>query len=236
MDRDEQVGLHAPRLAHALVQRHEEVGVARQHRAHAGQRVEAVAQLQRDREHHVLLAQAAGADGARVLAAVAGVERDDDQAVDLASLRACWAAASGAGAGRSGADAGCRGGAAPAPAALDAADELAQRILHAPARRACRHASLSRISASSGSRSCSRVQVEHQPVPVGRHRLQRELLRPHRLLQVDHQAHHARLVLADAHAGDERVVGAHLADQLAQRRAELEAVDVDHQARRVVGQ
>ena len=32
--RDEQVGLHPPRLLHALVQRHEEVGVARQHGAH----------------------------------------------------------------------------------------------------------------------------------------------------------------------------------------------------------
>ena len=96
--------------------------------------------------------------------------------------------------------------------------------------------SLSRISASSGSRSLHRVQVEDQPVPVGRDRRQREQLRRDRLLQVEHQAHHARLVLADAHAGDERVVGLHLADQLAQLRAELEAVDVDHQPRRVLGE
>ncbi len=61
-----------------------------------------------------------------------------------------------------------------------------------------------------------RVQVEHQPVLVGRHRREREQLRRDRLLQVDHQPHHARLVLADAHAGDVGVVGAHLADQLAQ--------------------
>jgi hypothetical protein len=67
-------------------------------------------------------------------------------------------------------------------------------------------------------------------VLVGRHRRQRELLRRHRLLQVEHQAHHARLVLADTHAGDVGVVGPHLADQLAQLRVELEAVDVDHQA------
>ena len=58
-------------------------------------------------------------------------------------------------------------------------------------------------------------QVEHQPVLVGSDRGQREELRRGRLLQVDHQAHHARLVLADAHAGDERVVGAHLANELA---------------------
>ena len=43
--------------------------------------------------------------------------------------------------------------------------------------------------------------------PVGGHRLEREQLRRDRLLQVDHQAHHARLVLADAHAGDVGVVG-----------------------------
>ena len=73
------------------------------------------------------------------------------------------------------------------------------------------------------------MQVEHQPMLVGRDRREREQLGRARLLQVDHQPHHARLVLADAHAGDERIVGAHLADELAQLRAELEAVDVDDQ-------
>ena len=96
-------------------------------------------------------------------------------------------------------------------------------------------ARFSLISASSGSRSTRRVEVEHQPVAVGRHRVEREELRRDRLLQVDHQPHHARLVLADAHAGDVRVVGPHLADQFAQLRAQLEPVDVDHQPARVVG-
>ena len=41
------------------------------------------AQLVRDLQHDVLLARAAGADRARVLAAVARVERDDDQPVGL---------------------------------------------------------------------------------------------------------------------------------------------------------
>jgi hypothetical protein len=36
VDRHEQVGLHAPRLAHALGKWHEVVGVARDQRAHAG--------------------------------------------------------------------------------------------------------------------------------------------------------------------------------------------------------
>ena len=80
------------------------------------------------------------------------------------------------------------------------------------------------------------MQVEEQPVLIGRHGRQRELLWHYWLLEVDHQAHHARLVLPDAHAGDEGVVGAHLADELAQRRAELECVDVDDQAVRVLGQ
>jgi hypothetical protein len=37
----------------------------------------------------------------------------------------------------------------------------------------------------------------------------------------------------DADAGDEGVVGAHLGHQLAQRRVEVDAVDVDRQPRRV---
>ena len=40
---------------------------------------------------------------------------------------------------------------------------------------------------------------------------------------------------ADAHALDEGVVAADLRDQFAQRRAEFEAVDVDDQARRALG-
>ena len=70
---------------------------------------------------------------------------------------------------------------------------------------------------------------------VGGHGCQRELLRRHGLFQVQHQAHRARLVLADPNASDERVVGLHLADQLAQRGAELQPVDIHHQTRRVVG-
>ncbi len=88
MDAHEQVGLHAPRLLHAHAQRHEEVGVAREEGAHrvavdaAG--VDAVAQPVRDLQHDVLLARAVGADGAGVFAAVAGIERDDDDAVGAA--------------------------------------------------------------------------------------------------------------------------------------------------------
>ena len=147
------------RLAHALVQRHEEVGVARQHRAHVRQRVDAVAQLQRDRQHHVLLVQAARPDRARVLAAVAGVDRDDDQAVDLAARSGAAAAASvrgGAGsvpARRRGGVARRRAAGALALGTADLADELAERVLHR-LRGLLLGLLLAAISASSGSRSC----------------------------------------------------------------------------------
>jgi len=68
------------------------------------------------------------------------------------------------------------------------------------------------------------------------HRREREELRRDGLLQVDHQAHHTRLVLPDAQAFDVRIVGADLADQLAQRGAQLEPVDVDHEPVRVIGE
>ena len=73
------------------------------------------------------------------------------------------------------------------------------------------------------------VEVQHQAVLVGGDGAQRELLRQHRLLQVDHQPHHPWLVLADPQPGDEGVVSTHLADQFAQRRAEFQRVDLDHQ-------
>ncbi len=85
MDADEQVGLHPPGLLHAHLQRHKKIGVAREEGAHRvavdGGGVDAVAQQVGHLEHHVFLARAARADGAGVFAAVAGVERDDDQAV-----------------------------------------------------------------------------------------------------------------------------------------------------------
>lgn len=79
-----------------------------------------------------------------------------------------------------------------------------------------------------------RVQVEHQPVLVGRHRLQGEDLGLGGLLEIDHQAHHAGRVLAHADGCDVGVVGAHLGDQLAQRGIEVDAFDVHGQPRRLV--
>jgi hypothetical protein len=66
-----------------------------------------VAQLPGDGQHHVLLAQPGGADGAGVFAAVAGVERDDDQPVDACAVRrrSAGAGSRGAGVDSTGADA-----------------------------------------------------------------------------------------------------------------------------------
>ena len=129
---------------------------------------------------------------------------------------------------------GARHGARCRRRAFDAADQLAQRIAHRLIG-AFVGAILLADDFQQRVALLERVQIEHQTVAVGRHRIERELLWPHRLFEVDHQAHQARLVLPDAHAGDVGVVGSHLAHQLAQRGAQFELVDVDHQARRVVG-
>ena len=82
---------------------------------------------------------------------------------------------------------------------VDAADQLAEGVLHRLHR-----ALLCRLAvADQGEqrvRRLGRVEVKHQAVLVSGHRQQRELLRRHRLLQVDHQAHHTRLVLVDIDA------------------------------------
>ncbi|MDT4854903.1 hypothetical protein FQZ97_892300 [compost metagenome] len=88
MQADEQVGLHALGLLHAHLQGNEKVFVARHVGAHRvavdARVVDAVAQFLCDLQHHLLLMRAAWADRARVFASVAGVERDDDEALGLA--------------------------------------------------------------------------------------------------------------------------------------------------------
>ena len=88
MDADEQIGLHAAGLVHPRGQRHEEVGVARHegtHGAAADARIiDALAQQMADFQHHIFFAQAAGAGGAGVFTAVAGVQGHDDDAVGAA--------------------------------------------------------------------------------------------------------------------------------------------------------
>ena len=203
VDRDEQVGLDPARLLDALVQRHEEVGVAGQHRAHVRVRVDPVAQQHRDRQHDVLLVQPARPARAGIFAAVAGVDGDDDEAIDLGlrEFRRQRRPDRARSASR------CRGRASaaptrerrrrrpsaivpPAPAALaiagpgvDAAAPAAPtRPMNSPSASCtdcaafCSACSRSRISSSRGSRSCGRMQVEDESVPVRRDRREREQL------------------------------------------------------------
>ena len=94
MDADKQVSLHALGFLHAGAQRHKVVAIARQvgtHRvaADAGG-VDAGAQQVGNFQYHVFLARAVGADGAWVFAAVAGVQRNDDQAVGAPRWGSRW--------------------------------------------------------------------------------------------------------------------------------------------------
>ena len=68
----------------AVAQLEELVAVAREHRVHARLCVESLGERPGDRERHVLLARAAVADRPRILAAVTGVDRDDDVTVAFA--------------------------------------------------------------------------------------------------------------------------------------------------------
>src|SRR5258706_4178302 len=62
------------------------------------------------------------------------------------------------------------------------------------------------------------------------YRLEREQLRLHFGLEVDHQAHHARPVAADAQLVDIGIADRDLAVQLGQCRANVHAFEVEHQA------
>ncbi len=76
MHRDEQVRLRFARALHALLQRHEGVAAAGQHRAHAGLGADALGEHAGDRERDVLLVRAVVAGRAGIDAAVAGVDGD----------------------------------------------------------------------------------------------------------------------------------------------------------------
>ena len=81
----EQVRLVGAGAADAVLELHEVVARARHHGAHAGLRVDALRELLRDRERDGLVARAGLADGARVLAAVPGVDRDHEVALPVAA-------------------------------------------------------------------------------------------------------------------------------------------------------
>ena len=84
VDGNEEVGLCLAGAHVALVQRDEDVAVAHQERLHARIGVNARGELARHRQGDGFLVLAAGADGAGVLAAVAGVNGDDEFALAAA--------------------------------------------------------------------------------------------------------------------------------------------------------
>ena len=222
MDADKQIGLHLSGLLHSHMQGNKVVGVAREIGANgvAIDRtcIDTVAQAVRQTQHHVLFARAAGPDGAGILAAMTGVECDDDQAVgggarlrfDLdfrLSLR--W----------------------PGRRLLTLlCDQIAQRIglglrcgiFLQPFSNQC----LQRVG------GLRRIEVKHQSVLVGGHRCQGKYLGRDRLLQVQHQAHHTGSALSHPDARDRGVVGAHFGHQCLEGRIELDAFNVHRQPRR----
>ena len=84
--RDEEVRLHLARFFDALVQRQVEIAVARKERAHVRLGVDQRFQAARHHQRNVLLARAQPADGARILAAVPGIDDDDRESRDARFL------------------------------------------------------------------------------------------------------------------------------------------------------
>jgi len=68
------------RLRVAFFERNEVIAVARQHRAHARRLLDLLLELARDRERDVLFVQAGRSGCTGIVAAVAGIDRDDDVA------------------------------------------------------------------------------------------------------------------------------------------------------------
>ena len=254
----QQVRLHPPGFLHPHMQGHEVVCVPRQKGPHGHAFdtavVDALAQQVGKLQHHVFLAGAAGANGAGVFATMARIERDDDHAVDTIGLCGsgwrcgCWLwrrrgrfRSRRRGRYGHGYLCGCGVGWWAGAAALR--DQLAQRIRLGCSR--CGGRGLRFVAALATQaqalvdqgiqrvRLGFRIQIKHQPVPVGRHGCQRKNLRAHRLLEIQYQTYDLGTVLADPDVADVGVVCAYLAHQLFERRVERKALDVDRQARRI---
>ena len=80
------------------------------------------------------------------------------------------------------------------------------------------------------------VNVQQQPVLVGRARRQVEDFGCARLAKIHDQTHHARCTLADPNAGNEGIIGPNLSHQLAKRGVELQAINVNDHAIRPLEQ
>ena len=78
MNRDEQISLDFARLDHAIDERDEIVAVPDEDTAHVRLVVHQRLEFPGDRQRHVLFMRAAAAFGARILAAVACIDRNGD--------------------------------------------------------------------------------------------------------------------------------------------------------------
>ena len=225
---DEQIGLHPLGFLHPHMQGHKIIGVTRQEGAHRQvaalgfqhRAIDAVAQAQSDFKDHIFFTGPFGADGARVFAPMARIQRHHNHAI---------------GGRRRGRDRRRRrrrgrgfgfGGDRRLHARMFG-QQIAQGVLR------CRALGPLGNQGFQGVGHLCGVEVQHQTVVViglaTFDRWQGENLGLHHLAQIQNQPHGGGGELAHPHPCDEGVIGAHFAHQLSQCRVQLDALDVHRQ-------
>ncbi len=76
MNGDKEVGALLQAQMHAIHERHIAIRVAGHDQTHSGGAADQLGQGQADIQHHILFAGPLGADGARIMAAVTGIQAD----------------------------------------------------------------------------------------------------------------------------------------------------------------
>ena len=215
MNRNENIGFAAARLGHAHTQRDKHVFIAR-HVHLIAEPLHFAFGFARNREHHVFFAQAAGADCTGIFAAVAGVEHHHQLAVaaPIAAGLVLHRRHTG----------GLRllgGGAVLADATVGVVlQERHQRVV-----------GFLRQRGGPGG-----IEVDYQTVFEIGHRREREHLRVHGGFQIHHHADGIGVELPHADTGHIRIAAAELLRQALHHAVEARALNVHHQAARVVQQ
>ena len=186
MDRDEQIGLDLACLDHAIDERDEIVAVADEDAAHVRLIVHKCLEFPGDRQCDVLFMRATAAPGARILAAVACIDRDGDQAGNIGRRNGLLAKRRPRIAG------GWRclfgflrtfGGRSAGRRRFFLVEQRHHRI----------------------GRLLQRINVEHQTVAVVADRFEHEHLWFDLRFQIQYEAHDARFEATDAYAADIRI-------------------------------
>ena len=215
MNRNENIGFAAARLGHAHTQRDKHVFVAR-HVHLIAEPLHFAFGFARNRKHYVFFAQAAGADRTGIFAAVAGVEHYHQLAVAAPVAAGMVLHRRHAG--------GLRlrgGGAVLADTAVGVVlQERHQRVVGFLRQR----------------HGLGGIEVDHQAVFEIGYRREREHLRVHGGFQIHHHADGVRVELPHADTGHIRVAAAELLRQALHHAVEARALNVHHQAARVVQQ